>query len=193
MTAAYRRYRHAAEVKREVDKLLVGTTFHLPLLETEQRQQFRQRSDYEELIQEFYASPSPVDSHLASDTLTYRITGVDTWESFGFLYKLNRIAGRTEFDGGVKLDLDFEDDSIPPLSFSHHPWYDDLELRIDHYHRGSEMTLYHEYTDLDTLASTLWLFNEILATLWETPQTIPELVEDAAKWEGYNRFKEEFR
>lgn len=193
MKEGYHRIRYQSELEDELEDTLVGKEFYLPIFETEEEQLIRQRPDYEELLFDLYGNPETGDLEIEHEKISYRIDEVTIKEQTGVLYKLNRFLGRTDFQGWLEIELDFGEEKLQYLDFHKHPLYEDLDARIDYYDHHSVLTIHHEFKDLEALGEMLFRFNRILATCWSVPDTIPELREEAQKWEVYNRFKEKAR
>lgn len=186
----YLRFRYQSELEDELEDTLVGKEFHLPIFETEGEQLLRQRPDYEELLFDLYGIPEPVDLEIDHKKISYRIVEVTVKEQTGVLYKLNRLLGRTDFQGWLEIKLDFGEEELQHLDFHKHPLYEGLEARLDYYDHHSELTIHYGFEDLEALGEMLFRFNRILATCWSVPDTIPELRQETQKWEIYNQFQE---
>ncbi|OYR37997.1 hypothetical protein DJ82_13730 [Halorubrum sp. Ib24] len=189
----YRRLRYQSELEDELEDTLVGKEFCLPIFETEQKQLLRQRSDYEELLFDLYGNPVQADLEIAHEKISYQISEVTVKEKTGVLYKLNRLLGRSGFQGWLEIELDFGEEELQYLDFHKHPLYEDLDARLDYYGHHSKLTIHYEFKDLEAIGELLFRFNRILATCWSAPDTIPELREETQKWEVYNQFKEKAR
>lgn len=189
---AYSRLTYRKIVEKMADEL-VGTQFHVPILETEQRQVLRQKPDYEELLIEFYANPSLTDTSLKSDDVVYSITEAEVRESRGILYRLQRALGNIDFNGKIRFYIKLEEERIPSTPLTAHPDYKELDGWIDHYHRGEYFEFFHEFDNIENLCWDLYRLNQLLAAVWESPETIQEIREDIDKWRVFNQFKEQSR
>lgn len=190
---AYDRLHYAASLESQLQRRLVDTKFHLPTFKTEAEQQLRQRPDYHDLLIDFYLDPEPTEPPIESETVTYTIDDISVEENNSITYKTKRLLNRADFSGNIHLSLDFGEKRLSGLGLEKHPWYDELDAKVTHYHNQTELNIYHQFTSLEDLGDMLFIFNRIFASCWSAPETIPELIEDVAKWKVYNDFKDRVR
>lgn len=189
---AVSRLRTRSEIEKELEEMSVGTEFHLPLFETEEKQRLRQAPDREDLYDELYATPNPADVRFEHENQSYRIESVSVREKNSILYKLKRALGKADFQGWVEISIDTGENPLP-AGLTEHPHYEVMDTTIRYRFRDTEATLTYEFEDIEQIGGELYVFNRILSSCWEQPETISELREGIQKWEMFNQFREQAR
>lgn len=193
ITAAIERIRYRSKLTSQLEELLGGLTYTLPIIETEEEQQLRQRPDYSDLQIQFYGLPEPVDLMVDCDEISYTISEISVNEYTGFTYKAQRIVSRTNFQGTVNMKLDFRNQKIPPMDFHNHPQWEEMDVRVDYAQYQTELDIYVPYTELEDLLMAIFRFNQLFAHTWAMPNNLEELKADTQKWRIFNQFKEQAR
>jgi len=183
---------------------LEGETFHVPYLNLDEEQIFRQRPNHEELLWEFYNLPEENDTELKAGDIVYEVEEVAVIESGGLVYKTNRFLDRASFDGKARLTFDFGD--ITPRSvrrLSEYPLYDRIDGKawIDRNipesgDTGSirdRLIFLHPWSNPGQFNKSLLNLNRLLAAVWNSPDTIQEAQEANVQWEKFNWNRERWR
>lgn len=181
-----------------------GESFHVPYLDIDEEQIFRQRPDHEELLWEFYNLPKENDTDLKAGDIVYEVEEVAVIESGELVYKAKRFLDRAGFDGNVRLTLDFGD--VTPQSvrkLSDYPLYERIDgkawIERDIPESGDvdsirdRLVFLHPWSGPDRFDVSLLNLNRSLAALWNDPDTIQETREAKVRWERYNRDRERWR
>lgn len=177
--------RKSRELESELEGIQ-GTKFHIPYFETEELQQIRLNDDHWELLAEFYLNPDPNDTDLKAGEITYQVTSVEVEERSGLIYNLNKIVEKTEFDASVNLTLDFGERAPRDLlRITDHPNYDHFDGEARLTYERDQLIFQHDWQDLRKFGAALLELNRLISYLWNSPQTVEEAREEAAKWEAF--------
>lgn len=188
VSGAMSRLRRGQDVESTLKEALDGTTFSLPILETDVQQELRLREDYPELQQKFYLHPETPDLDVDFETVSYTITDISFVEATGLQYRTRRALNKSALEGQVVFDLDFGDERLDHTHLNKPINVDDLPYQADFYWNGTEMTVRHKYQGIKELDRMFFLLNRKLALEFSAPNTIEELRDEWINWEVYNEY-----